>query len=30
MFMLDGKEYSITLKRGAKELQTTLKLRRLI
>ncbi len=30
MFMLDGKEYLITLKRGPKELQTKLKLRRLI
>jgi hypothetical protein len=30
LFMLDGKEYLITLKRGAKELQTKLKLRRLI
>ena len=30
MFMLDGKEYSVTLKRGSKELQTRLKLRRLI
>jgi hypothetical protein len=30
MFMLDGKEYLITLKRGAQELKTTLKLRRLI
>ena len=30
MFMLDGKEYSISLKRGQKELQTKLRLRRLI
>jgi len=30
MFMLDGKEYLVTLKRGSKELQTRLKLRRLI
>ena len=30
MFMMDGKEYSISLKRGQKELQTKLKLRRLI
>jgi hypothetical protein len=30
LFMLDGKEYLITLKRGPKELQTKLKLRRLI
>lgn len=30
MFMLDGKEYLIILKRGPKELQTKLKLRRLI
>ena len=30
MFMRDGKEYLITLKRGPKELQTKLKLRRLI
>ena len=30
MFMLDGKEYLITFKRGPKELQTKLKLRRLI
>ena len=30
MFMLDGKEYLITLKRGSKELQTKLRLRRLI
>ncbi len=30
MFMLDGKEYLISLKRGQKELQTKLRLRRLI
>jgi len=30
MFMQDGKEYLITLKRGEKEVQTKLKLRRLI
>jgi hypothetical protein len=30
MFMRDSKEYLITLKRGPKELQTKLKLRRLI
>jgi S1-C subfamily serine protease len=30
MFMRDGREYLITLKRGPKELQTKLKLRRLI
>ena len=30
MFMQDGKEYLISLKRGQKELQTTLKLRRLM
>ena len=30
MFMQDGKEYLISLKRGQKELQTKLKLRRLI
>ena len=30
MFMLDGKEYLITLQRGPRELQSKLKLRRLI
>ena len=30
MFMQDGKEYLMSLKRGQKELQTKLKLRRLI
>jgi len=30
MFMLDGKEYLVALKRGSKELKTRLKLRRLI
>ena len=30
MFMQDGKEYLISLKRGQKELQTRLKLRRLL